>query len=248
MKKKLLVVLVAGLLLLTAVACGDNDKPSKDTGTEATGTGTGTESYIQVGTDESGNAITAPVTEAPTDPAEDDPSVENPTFTDISKTVVVITNRATVRSATVIDDTTGISWPAEGTTLTVTGECEDWYRIEHEIGGEKKTCYITKSVVDDASALEGFTRVEGEGETITISTGNEDGAVNVRSYPSSASDKSIRGTLKEGATATRVAIGEKWSIILFGVQDDDGNAVTKEYYISNDCIKTAAAESDSTAE
>ncbi len=241
MNKKLLVMLVAGLLLVSAVACGDQGKNPKDTDTDNAGTGTKpTESYIVIdGTDESGNAVTSiePIT---TEPESElfDPTEQNPTFTAVTKKLVVITAVATIRDQTIVNDSTGVSWPKEGTLLDATGESTNWYRITRD----GKELYIAKSVVADAAALDGFTKVEKE--TITIATGNEGGAVNVRSYPSSESDKTIRGTLKEGATATRVAIGEKWSRILFEVEetDKDGNKVKveKEYYISNDCIKTAA--------
>ena len=238
MNKKLLTILVAGLLLVSAVACNKNTPP-KETGTE-TGTGT-TESNSHPGTDESGNTGTG--TTAPTETVFD-PTEPAPTFTAASKDIVVITAVATVRSSTVVNDTTGIGWPKEGTVLTVTGESTNWYRIKYN----NADAYIAKSVVGDASALEGFTPVENE--QIVISTGNEGGAVNVRSYPSTANDKSIRGTLKEGATVTRVAVGEKWSIILYEVvseteTDAQGSAVKvqKKYYISNDCIKSESAES-----
>ena len=168
---------------------------------------------------------------------------------DVQKEIVVITAVATVRSSTIVSDSTGIGWPSEGTTLTVTGESTNWYRIRYN----DADAYIAKSTVADAAGLEGFTPVDNE--QITIATGIEGGAVNVRSYPSSDSTASIRGTLKEGSTATRVAVGEKWSIILFEVvseteTDAEGNAVktTKRYYISNDCIKTEAAETAETGE
>ncbi len=241
MNKKLLVVLVAGLLLVSAVSCGRNKKPSgdnKDTFPGNLDTLNPSESYIVIeGTDASGNVVTSiePVTTAP-EVDVFDPSEQNPTFTAVEKKIVVITAVATIRDQTVVNDSTGVSWPKEGTILDATGESTNWYRISRD----GKELYIAKSTVADAAALEGFTKVENE--TITISTGNAGGAVNVRSYPSSESDKTIRGSLKEGATATRVAVGEKWSRILFEVEetDKDGNKVkvTKEYYISNDCIKT----------
>ncbi len=248
MNKKLLVILCAGLLLISAVACS-NDTPKETETDAATGTGP-VESYINIGTDESGNTVTSPVGPDTAAPAETefDPTEQNPTFTDAQKDIVVITAVATVRSSTQVNDATGIGWPKEGTVLTITGESENWYRIKYN--GED--AYIAKSVVDDASALEGFTPVENE--QITIASGFEGGAVNVRSYPSTASDKSIRGTLKDGATVTRVAVGEKWSIILFEVvseteTDAEGNAakVQKKYYISNDCILSETADSETTA-
>ncbi len=245
MNKKLLAILIAGLLLLTAVSCGD-DKPSGDE--SDTKGSTSADSYMGADTDEWGNTVTAPDSEEVTVPNDNDEL--NPTFTEISKKVVIITAVATVRDKTIVDENTAIGWPKEGTILDVTGESENWYRITYN----EKEAYIAKTVAADASALEGFSKVEGDGEQVVISTGNEGGAVYVRSYPSSESEKSIRATLKEGTVVTRVAVGEKWSRILYEETsetetDAEGNPAktVKEYYISNDCIKNPADTEASSA-
>ncbi len=237
MNKKLLALLVAGLVLVSAVACTENPDNPETLPPPESGE---SESYIVIGTDESGNDVTTPVV-----PETDKPIEVNPTFADKTLKVVVIANRGTIRNAPDLSEESKVAWPAEGTELNVTGESVDWYRISY---GEN-TCYITKAIVADAAGLEGFTAVENE--TVTVV-----GDVNVRSYPSADSDYSIRGSLKSGTTATRVAVGETWSKILFTVKVEvetgDPVEVQKEYYIHNNYIKvaetdTGAAESETVA-
>lgn len=243
MNKKLLALLLAGLLVASVTAC---TKPG--TGDDTTDSGnTPEDSYIVIGTDENGNDVTdIPTQEPVTDPF--DPSESDPTFVDVTKKVVVFTYTATVRSSTVIAENNGVGWPSEGKILDVTGESENWYRITYSVDGEDKECYIAKTVAADASALDGYTDVEEEVEIIVD-------AVNVRSYPSTASEKSVRGSLKKGAKVTRVAVSEKWSRILFEVvseteTDAEGNAKVeiKQYYVSNDCLKVVEGATESTTE
>ena len=243
MNKKLLALLLAGLLVASVTAC---TKPG--TGDDTTDSGnTPEDSYIVIGTDENGNDVTdIPTQEPVTDPF--DPSETNPTFVDVTKKVVVFTYTATVRSSTVIAENNGVGWPSEGKILDVTGESENWYRITYPVDGEDKECYIAKTVAADASALDGYTDVEEEVE-ITVE------AVNVRSYPSTASNLSVRGSLKKGTKVTRVAVSEKWSRIFFEVvseteTDAEGNAKVeiKQYYVSNDCLKVVEAETEATTE
>ena len=243
MNKKLLTLLLAGLLVASMAACTP-DKPNDDTTDSGN---TPEDSYIVIGTDENGNDVTEiPSQEPVTDPF--DPSESDPTFVDVTKKVVVFTYTATVRSSTVIAENNGVGWPSEGKILDVTGESENWYRITYSVDGEDKECYIAKTVAADASALDGYTDVEEEVE-ITVD------AVNVRSYPSTASNLSVRGSLKKGAKVTRVAISEKWSRILFEVvseteTDAEGNAKVeiKQYYVSNDCLKVVETATESTTE
>ncbi len=246
MNKKLLAILTAALLLLSATAC--NETPTEGETSGELGT---KDPYIVIGTDEQGNIVTSvnPVTQAPVI-EENDPSEENPVFTDISKKVVVISSVATVRTSTQVLDNNGVGWPTEGKELTVTGESTNWFRITYNVSGEDTTCYIAKTVAADASGLEGFTAIEnGEEVEVTVD------AVNVRSYPSTSSTLSIRGTLKLGDKVTRVAVNENWSRILYEVvseteTDAEGNPVkeTKHYYISNDCLKSPSAETTAVAE
>ena len=243
MNKKLLTLLLAGLLVASMAACTPN-KPNDDTTDSGN---TPEDSYIVIGTDENGNDVTEiPSQEPVTDPF--DPSESNPTFVDVTKKVVVFTYTATVRSSTVIAENNGVGWPSEGKILDVTGESENWYRITYSVDGEDKECYIAKTVAADASALDGYTDAEEEVEIIVD-------AVNVRSYPSTASEKSVRGSLKKGAKVTRVAVSEKWSRILFEVvseteTDAEGNAKVeiKQYYVSNDCLKVVESATESTTE
>jgi hypothetical protein len=243
MNKKLLTLLLAGLLVASMAACTPN-KPNDDTTDSGN---TPEDSYIVIGTDENGNDVTEiPSKEPETDPF--DPSETNPTFVDVTKKVVVFAGVATVRTSTVLADNNAVGWPSEGKLLDVTGESENWYRITYSVDGEDKECYIAKTVAADASALDGYTDVEEEVEIIVD-------AVNVRSYPSTASNLSVRGSLKKGAKVTRVAVSEKWSRIFFEVvseteTDAEGNAKVeiKQYYVSNDCLKVVEGATESTTE
>jgi hypothetical protein len=243
MNKKLLALLLAGLLVASMAACTPN-KPNDDTTDSGN---TPEDSYIVIGTDENGNDVTEiPSKEPETDPF--DPSETNPTFVDVTKKVVVFASVATVRTSTVLADNNAVGWPSEGKLLDVTGESENWYRITYSVDGEDKECYIAKTVAADASALDGYTDVEEEVEIIVD-------AVNVRSYPSTASNLSVRGSLKKGAKVTRVAVSEKWSRIFFEVvseteTDAEGNAKVeiKQYYVSNDCLKVVEATTTEAAE
>jgi hypothetical protein len=243
MNKKLLALLLAGLLVAAMTACQGN-KPNDET----TDSGNNPEdSYIVIGTDEHGNDVTEIPSREPETEAFD-PSETNPTFVDVTKKVVVFAGVATVRTSTVLADNNAVGWPSEGKLLDVTGESENWYRITYSVDGEDKECYIAKTVAADASALDGYTDVEEEVEIIVD-------AVNVRSYPSTASNLSVRGSLKKGAKVTRVAVSEKWSRIFFEVvseteTDAEGNAKVeiKQYYVSNDCLKVVEATTTEAAE
>lgn len=238
--KKLLIVLFAGLLLVSAVACsgsGDGEETGSSTDTNIVipnGTGDNTD----IVTDAEGNVVTDPVEDSTQAPPQDNISETNPTFTDCDKTLYVWVATATIRSATVLGEENGIAWPTEGTTLKCTGESQNWYRIEYE----DKTAYIAKTVAGDYAAITGMTTVDNE--EIEISAD-----VNVRTYPSTeGGDLTLRGTLTKGTKVTRVAKGENWSCILFTVvseteTDAEGNPAEeiKQYFIVNECIKDSAS-------
>lgn len=245
MTKKLLALLLAGLLVTAITACGKDD-PTAETG-DSTSEGNVEESYIVVGTDEQGNDVTDVITVTTEAPETDafDPSETNPTFTDVNKKIVVFAGVATVRTSTTISESNGVGWPSEGRILDATGESDNWYRITYTVGDEEQTCYIAKTVAGDAAVLDSFTDVAEEEVEVIVD------AVNVRSYPSASSSNSIRGSLKKGAKVTRVAVSENWSRIFFEVTsetetDAEGNAKVeiKQYYISNDCIKAPEAATD----
>ncbi|MBR6781895.1 MAG: hypothetical protein IKM33_01690 [Clostridia bacterium] len=243
MNKKLLALLLTGLLVVGFAACNKTPDPTEETSKNADTTG----DYIVIGTDEQGNEVTEPVTSDSSE-TEFDPTETNPTFVNVSKKVVIFASVATVRTSTVLADNNAVGWPKEGRILDVTGESENWYRIEYPVGGETQTCYIAKTVAADASALDGFTTVEEEVEVIVE-------ALNVRSYPSAASDLSIRGSLKKGTKATRVAVSEDWSRILFEVvseteTDAEGNALVeiKEYYVHNTYVKVCETATEAATE
>ena len=245
MNKKLLVILAASLLLLSATACRKNHEEPDD----SADTRDPNESYIVVpGPDADGNPVTylEPVTKEPETEAFD-PSETDPTFTDVSKKIVVFANAATVRSATVVADNNVVGWPTENTVLEVTGESENWYRITYN----EQTCYIAKAVAGgDPAVLEAFTAIEcGEEEVVVTAS-----AVNVRSYPTSLSDYTKRGTLSKDTVVTRVAVSENWSRILYEVKsetetDAEGNPKVeiKQYYVSNEYIKPVNVETGTTA-
>lgn len=243
MNKKLLVILTAALLLLSATAC-KNGKNNEDTTTDdAAAVTTGT--YINVGTDKDGNIVTSndPETDATIETQGFDPTEENPAFTDVDMNAVVVSSVATVRTSTRVEENNAVGWPSEGTVLDVNGESENWYRIAYTVNGEATDCYIAKTVTADASVLDTFTTIEN-GEEVEVIVD----AVYVRSYPSTDSTHSIRGSLKSGTKITRVATNESWSRILYEVtsNDADGNPVVeiKQYYVSNDCVKAVETTTD----
>jgi SH3-like domain-containing protein len=244
MNKKLMILLSAALLLVAFTACNNG---SGDDTTNNPGIIDPEDSYIVIGTDENGNDVTV-VDPGTSENPGFDPSEPNATFTDVTKKVIVIARVATVRTDTVVADNNGIGWPSEGRVLDVTGESENWYRIDYVVNGDTTTCYIAKNVAADVTALDGFTAVEEEVE-IT------EAAVNVRSYPSTASDFSIRFTLKKGEKVTRIGVSEKWSRVRVEVKSEtettaDGEAVVeiKEYYVSNDCLKVVSTATEAGTE
>ena len=246
MNKKLIALLLAGLLVASFTACNDNQGGTDDTSADNTDT---KDNYIVIGTDEAGNDITEAITNEPVADPGFDPTETDPVFTDVTKKIVVFASVATVRTSTVLADNNAVGWPSEGRLLDVTGESENWYRITYTVDGEEKECFIAKTVAADANVLDAFTTVEEEEVEITVE------AVNVRSYPSAASSNSIRGSLKKGTKVTRVAVSENWSRIIYEVvseteTDAEGNPVVeiKQYYVSNDCIKAPEAATEAPAE
>jgi hypothetical protein len=258
MKRHLLIVLAAGLLLLSATACKkdpNGTETTPDTGVETTG------SYIQVDptTDPDTNADTDPVTQPEADTAPD-PSEDNPTFTDSTKEIVIVSGVATVRTSTKLTNDNAVGWPKEGKTFTITGESQNWYRIKYtyEVNGneQEQDCYIAKTVAGETSVFESFTDIEGDGELVKVTATS----LNVRSYPSAdySVDVAVRGTLAKDAQVKRVAVSENWSRILFEVKSEtetntDGSAVneTKEYYVSNKYItpvEAATTDGETTAD
>lgn len=236
MNKKILVLLFAGLLLVSAATgCKNNGK-------EVDGSSDGESVTIQdpfnhdttaiIGTDTNGDVVTRapePETKEP-----DEISEPNAVFKDVSKTIYILANRGTIRTDTVVTESTACAWPKEGTTFTATGESDNWYRIKYDTD---KTCYVAKNIACDAALLEGFTTVD---EIIEIANN-----VNVRSVPSTASKYSLRDVLKKGAKVKRIGVSDKWSMIEYEMTNEaetgaDGKPVTeiKHYFISNDCIVT----------
>lgn len=238
MKKKIFVLLFAGLLLLSAAACKSGN------GGDATGTDTGSnynpfpeQTRVVEGTDTKGEKVTyyEPVTQAPQ--PEKNSSEPNAVFTAVNKKITVLAGVATVRNNTIINDETGIGWPKMYTEFTANGESQKWYRITYS----GKDAYIAKDCVCDSSVLQGFTDCD---DTVEVKVD----MLNVRSVPSTDSSLSIRGNLLKGQKVSRVGKSDKWSIICFEEEEKDssGNTVkvVKHYYVSNDCIgaPTAATE------
>ncbi len=242
MKKRVTALLLAALLLAFAAAsCGSNHDKNGESGTEYDSRNPSGETQTVAETNSFGEPVTQGESQTSAPPV-DNQSEPNATFTDISKQLYVWTGVATVRTDTVISESTGCGWPKEGTVLNATGESSRWYRINY--GG--KVCYISKNVVCDYSLIQSFKEVN---ETVKISEN-----VKVRSLPSSSSESSVRGILKKDATVTRVGVGDGWSCILYEVvseteTDASGKPVTetKRYYISSDCIATNTGETSASA-
>lgn len=246
MKKKLLVLTLAAVLLMSAAACGDGSGENETgTGTPGIPVGTG---EVDLGTDADGNPVTG-APETPTSaPVVDNVTEENPTFAEISKKVYIWYGSAFVRSGTKIADDNKIGSFSEGDIVTVTAESENWYRIKYE----DKDAYIAKSVAGDYDVIEKMVAVDNEEVEVTAES------LRVRSYPSTdGGDNTVRGSLVKGDKVTRVAKGETWSCILYTVESEtettaDGNPVkeVKKYFVHNDYIKgpeTAATEASTEA-
>ena len=242
MKKKILVLTLAAMLVLSAAACGESEGENETgTGTPGIPVGTGDVATGELGT---GNSTSDEETAAPVI----DITEEEPTFTEINKKVYVWYNSAFVRSSTKMADDNKIGSYSEGDIVTVTGESENWYRVKYE----DKDAYIAKSVAGDYDVIEKMTAVDNEEVEVTADS------LRVRSYPSTeGGDYTVRGSLVKGDKVTRVAKGESWSCILYTVESEtettaDGTPVkeVKKYFVHNDYIKgpeTAATEAPSEA-
>lgn len=236
MNKRIFAIILAGLLLLSATACNPNDNGD---GTTADSTkspvvdGTSAPTYTTE-TDADGNIITVleESTKAPngsTSTETDNVSEENPTWKDIDTTVYVATE-SNLRSNTVVEDSSKVSEVEAGTTLTATGESDNWYRVTYN----EKTLYIAKSVAIDKATLDSFTAIDDE----VIVTAEE--SLYVRLLPNKLS-KAV-GVVYKNDKLTRVAVGEKWSRIVYGEGED-----AKEYYVSNSYIKSTTPATETTA-
>lgn len=248
MKKNLLTILLAGLLLLSVAACKkdpDDTEETKDIDTAET-----TGSYLVVGTDTDEDA-TDDEPGDDTEPGTDafDPSEEDPTFTDADKKIVIVSYAATIRSSTQVKEDNAVAWPSEGRELTVTGESEHWYRITYPVNGTDTTCYVAKSVAADTALLATFTTIEGGEEVEVIA----DSFVNYRSYPSADYDSAKRGTLAKGTKVTRLATNENWSLIELEVEsetetNEDGSKKVelKKYYVNSKYLQVVKTEETTT--
>lgn len=248
MKKNLLIILAAGLILLSATACNkDNEEDTETKGT--TDNAETTSSYLVVETDTNGEVITSD------DPKEDfDPSEEAPVFVDTTMEIVIISYTAQVRTSTQIVSNNTVAWPSEGTTYTVTGVSDNWYRVNYN----DQTCYIAKTVAADAALLDTFTTIEG-GEMVEVVDAE---TLNVRSYPSADSVNSIRGQIRRGDQVKRLAFNDTWSLIeveLPSEKPEETNAdgtplkVTKRVYVNSKYLsaiteETTEADTDATTE
>ena len=236
--KKVLVVLLAGLLLLSITACNDKNNEKETTADSGSGivfpVGTGAELV----TNEFGEPLTDTngdyIINTPQDPS--DISEENPTFTDCDKTLFVwVETSANIRSSTKLSDDNKIGSVESGKTLTAIKESENWYRIAYkDKNGNDVEAYIAKTVVIDKAILDSFQTVANE--EIEISAN-----VNVRLYPDASTTRV--GGLVKGDKAIRVAKGNGWSRILFTIDDEsetnaNGAPVKKqiECYITNEAI------------
>lgn len=245
MKKHVLIILAAGLLLLSATACNKDKEDNKETD-GATDTAETTGGFFIVDTDEYGEPVTSGEPNGDFEEVtEPDPSEESPTFTDVNMEIVIISYGAQIRSSTQIKADNTVAWPSGGTTYTATGVSENWYRIKYQ----DQDCYVAKNVAADAAVLNTFTAIEG-GEMVKVVNAE---TVNVRSYPSADSKYSIRDQLTGDTEVKRLATNGSWSLIEYqGKSESETNAdgsamiVTKQGYIKNSFLEALASEEETT--
>lgn len=237
MKKRLFVLLMAGLLLVSMTACGGDDGKETDTGSSSESSslssdplGSSTESTSESGGSSSGSTI---------DQTEAD-------FTDSAMTVSVYANKATLRKKPVVSTSTFVATTNRGDVFTVTGESTHWFRVE--VKGYKEiedgTYYLAKNVAGDKAVLDAFEDTDPVTMTVT-------GNVNLRLFPSADNDST---RLPSGAYLTKdskvTCIGESngWSKVLFQ-STSDGDEEPQAYYVSSKYLKSeASSETESTSD
>lgn len=238
MKKTLLVLLLAGLLLISATACSGDDKNNTNKGTE-TESVTGTET----GKDPLGGDSTDTDTDTETETKAPDLTEDPADFTEASLEIIVIVDKATLRNAPSTADSTYLNSIKKDYVLTVTGESNNWYRVTE--ADYDTPCYISKKVARDKAVVDAF--VDGDPVNVKmtgISVGNEAEKINVRTYPSSDSnlnDAVVVGTITEGTVVVRIAESDGWSKILFQGKDD---TEPKAYYVSSDFFTVVEENTD----
>lgn len=215
--KKLLVITLAILLMLSLASCnGDGKDENTDNSSDdsysvlpPTPGSTSDDGDVTTPDDSSSDEDTTPVT-----PPESSGPIS---FTSADKTVYVKLENVNVRNAPYVDNSTLVATLHYGHILACTGESESWYRVTYD----GKECYIAKSnVTTDNISGNDFTE---RNDTVYITTD----AANIRRGPSM--DTEIMGSLKKGDSLIRIGINESWSRVSY-----DGG----EYYISNSVLST----------
>ncbi len=239
MKKTLLVLLLAGLLLVSFTACGgegngnETDSASNET---ASGDPLGSES-------DDDTSDTGDDSESESDSTVTDIDQTEADFTDKSMEICVYKQLATVRKAPSVNTDTYVTTASRGDVFTVTGESTYWYRVsvidaETE---EPATYYLAKTVAGDKAVLDAF--VDGDPTSVTTT-----GDVFLRLFPSAEDDSTktaSRVSLPKGTTVTRVSESNGWSKVLYKNTVDGDEA--EEYYYINSTFLTENTEAQSEA-
>lgn len=249
MNKKLFVLTLAGLLLLSASACGGKDTESNTTSASTTTVKPNTDGTYAIEytteTDVFGNVIRVPVSEGTvgetstvttkpssgiTDIAPTESIYEaNPAWTAYTTPVTIYVGaKANIRNSTASNSTT-LRTVEAGSTLTVDAYSTKWFRVKNT---DNTYSYISKQAAIDKAVLDAFVAAP-ENETVKLTDATE--YLNMRLLPSV--DSKLMGTLKKGDTVARKSIGAEWSCIVYV----DSNQVSHEYYVSNKYIQSTSA-------
>lgn len=248
--KKVMAVLLAGLILVAAAACnnnpGEDDTSNNDGGLIINpglndggnnGTGTGNENNGDTGNNGSaGNNSNTNIDEA------------NPTWVEKAGSVIVVSKTAVnIRKET---NTTSdvLGTVKDGDVLTTTKYSDNWVCVTLEDG---QTGYISRRRVVDYSKdlMDSFVAYESE-ITVIAET-----SISIRRYPSVPDDEKshlVCGHLQKGDKVTCIAKGDGWYKVTFktdaeGTVDPDGTE-TRDYYITANSkyVSDANAAADTT--
>lgn len=235
MKKRLFVLLVAGLLLVSMTACGNDDGKETDSDSSSS-TETSTESDPLGSENESHSDSETSGTNVKIDQTVAD-------FTEAAMTVSVYAKQATIRTSPAVATNTYAITATRGDVFTVTGVSTYWYRVELKDYKtlDDGTYYIAKTVAGDKAVLDAFVDTDPVSMTVT-------GDVNLRSFPSSENDST---RLDSGAYLAKDSvvscIGESngWCKVLYQ-SENDGDEEPQVYYVSSKYLKSEASDDSET--
>ncbi len=241
MKKSLLVLLLAGLLLVSVTACGSGEeKESVSESSSITETTPDDASESESESDTADSASESETTENGNSGSEIDQTEAD--FKDISMNIIVYKAQATVRTSPSMGENYAMT-AYRGDIFAVTGESTHWYRISfkaQESATEPSTFYIAKGVAGNTAVVDAF--VDGTPVTM-VTTGN----LNLRTFPSAEDDSTLttsKVSLPEGTRVVCVAEKDGWTKIYYqNVKDGDEKEET--YYVSSHYLKAVDTEADS---